>query len=334
MRLPAPGAVCLRYPHAPSPPTRGAALPTSDYRTTSLDCRLGFLSRSPKPKISLLDNRREEGESIFPNSPLTLLSHPQPPHSGARGQALVGGRGPEHGRALLPQAPRERRGLKFQHGAPRSPQGPLPPTSPSGDVLRGGAAAEPRSGRGGPVRPRGPSEPARPGSRAQAGARRRRRPGARGLRRGGGGWCRDPAAAPPARRGPPVGPAPRGRRSPPPSAVPAVGARARRGLLSLTLCGRERRPGTRGGAGSTAPAARSESPPPQLLRCRRAARQETGGFGAGRPRHVPASGPRRCPETGPLKGQASPPRPPRALPRTRRVTQHLGGSNVLKAVCL
>ncbi|CAI9177019.1 unnamed protein product [Rangifer tarandus platyrhynchus] len=335
MPLPAPGAAGLRYTHAPSPPTRGAALPTSDYRTTSLGCRFGFLPRSPKPKISLLDNRRGEEESVrkthpsgrgritspfsravprffqtLPSRCFPILNRPTLGPGDKHSARREGG--PEHGRALLPQAPRERRELKFQHG------GPLPPTSPSGDVLGGGAAAEPGSGWGGPVRPRGPSEPARHGSRAQARARWRRRPGARGLRRGGGGgWCRDPSAAPPARHGPPVGPAPCGRRSPPPSAVPAVGARARRGLLSLTLCGREKRPGTRGGAGTTARAARTESPPPQLLRCRRAARQETGGFGAGRPRHVPASGPRRCPETGPLKAQASPPRPPRALPRAR-----------------
>ncbi|XP_049561816.1 collagen alpha-1(I) chain-like [Orcinus orca] len=158
--------------------------------------------------------------------------------------------------------------------------------------------------RGGPGRPRGRSEPASLGGPAQAGARRRR-PGARGLPGGGGGRrCPGPTAAPPppARRGPPVCLGPRGRRNPPLSAVPAAGAWARRGPLSLTLRGRGRIPERRGGAGSTARAASSKwPPPPQYLRCRRAARQETGGFGAGRPRHVPASGP-AVPGDRPLKG--------------------------------
>ena len=138
MPLPAPGAAGLWYTHAPSPPTRGAALPTSDYRTTSLGCRFGFLTRSPKPKISLLDNPRGEGESVrkthpsgrgritspfsravprffqtLPSRCFPILNRPTP-EPGDKHWAAGGG--PEHGRALLPQAPRERRGLKFQHG--------------------------------------------------------------------------------------------------------------------------------------------------------------------------------------------------------------------------
>lgn len=104
------------------------------------------------------------------------------------------------------------------------------------------------------------------------------------------------AALPPALRS-------RGRRRPPP-AVPEAGAGARHSRLALTVRGRERRTGRHGGVGTTARAPGSKAPPPpQLLRCRRAARQETGGFGAGRPPHVPASGPAMLGDR-PLKGQA------------------------------
>lgn len=140
----------------------------------------------------------------------------------------------------------------------------------------------------GPARPSGPSELSRRGGPAPEGAPPRR-PSARGLpaRRGkqraaSGPRGRAPRPAQPSRPPwdtaagttlPPCGPrGPRDRRQ------------ARRGLLTLTLRSRERRPGRRGGTGTTARAARSEAPPPpQLLRCRRAARQETGSFGAGRP---------------------------------------------------
>ncbi|XP_057155680.1 basic proline-rich protein-like [Pan paniscus] len=153
------------------------------------------------------------------------------------------------------------------------------------------------------LRPGDAAGDALPPSTGRGGARApRRRPDARGLpsgRRPG------PAAAPPPPGAAlPPAPGPRGRRrlpprSPPPAPVPVRPAHPHPV--------RPGRPGRRGGAGTTARAARSEAPPPpppQSLRCRRAARQETGGFGAGR------GGPgtswrlgRRRRETGPLKGQ-------------------------------
>lgn len=167
------------------------------------------------------------------------------------------------------------RALSGQPRTGRRPQGTPRPRSQAPRRSRGRAL-------GGPARPSGPSETARRGGPSQAGAPPRR-PGARGLAGGhrqAAGGVRAPGPRPPS--GGALRPAlgHRGWHSPPP-----CGRRpAHRGLLTLTLRSRGRRPGRRGGAGSTARAALSEAPPPpQLFRCRRAARQETGGFGAGRP---------------------------------------------------
>lgn len=148
------------------------------------------------------------------------------------------------------------------------------------------------------------------------------RPGSPPPRRPGPSWS--PAAGPGARglpggrravfgprgRAPqmvrPSRPGPRGRRRPHP-AVPAASAPdptpparpypARRGKET----GKTRR------RRHDSPIASSEVPPPQLLRCRRAARH-----GAGRPRHVRASG-LAVPGDRPLKGTGARRLGPRAL---------------------
>lgn len=226
------------------------------------------------------------------------------------------GPGTRRRRAPSVHRPR-RRGSAFRAGGPQArlkigasvTLGPAPADlalerRPRGEtsVALGGAAA-PGPGRERPVRPSRPGSPPppRPGPSWSPAAG----PGARGLPGGRRAVCgprgRAPqphgAALPPGAPGPGAAPTPRCPRRCPDPTPPARPYPARRGKETGKM--RRRR--------HDSPTASSEVPPPQLLRCRRAARH-----GAGRPRHVRASGP-AVPGDRPLKGTGVRRLGPRAL---------------------
>lgn len=264
---------------------------------------------------------------------------PRPPEAAARtGTPAWRKCGP------APARGRRRRRAASVH-RPRRRQSAFPPGGPQA-WLKIGASVTPGParvdlafgrvvlGEGGGCPSAAPRVPRQSRGRAQSGpARPRRSLRARPLRRPGP--SKSPAAAtgcprptqwaasgprgraPPARRGPPACPR-TPRPAPPPPALPAAGARPGAACSPSPCAAREtgktrrRRhysPGRplRGAAAAAAAVAQVPS--------RRSAGNGRLRGGAGRPRHVLASGP-AAPGDRPLKGTAAgPPLPPRACPR-------------------